>query len=143
MNGRDFLRVARALAAAGGEAEHRSAVSRAYYAAFHAARDLMSQLRFSVPRADRAHEYLYRRLNNCGVRSVVAAGRDLHLLRGQRNHADYDVGLVVPAKAATDSLADAGAIIRTLDALSPLDRVQIATAMRLYEQGIGDVTWRP
>ena len=36
MNGRDFLAVARALAAGTTEAEHRSAVSRAYYAAFHA-----------------------------------------------------------------------------------------------------------
>src|SRR5438477_12364373 len=38
MNGRDFLPVARSLFAAGGEAEQRSAVSRAYYAAFHVER---------------------------------------------------------------------------------------------------------
>jgi uncharacterized protein (UPF0332 family) len=143
MNGRDFLRVARTLVVAGGEAEYRSAVSRAYYAAFHAARDLMGNLRFSVPRADRAHEYLYRRLNNSGLGPVVTAGRDLHVLRGRRNQADYDVGLVVPIKAATDSVAEAEAILQTLDSISPAERTRITDAMKLYEQGIGDVTWRP
>ena len=73
MNGRDFLPVARSLAGSGGEAERRSAVSRAYYAAFHASRDLFKRLGFIVPRADRAHEYLYRRLNNCGLGPVVDA----------------------------------------------------------------------
>src|SRR5947208_13607766 len=81
VNGRDFLRVARWLAGSGGEAERRSAVSRAYYAAFHASRDLFKRLGFIVPRADRAHEYLYRRLNNCGLGPVVDAGRTLHSLR--------------------------------------------------------------
>jgi uncharacterized protein (UPF0332 family) len=64
MNGRDFLPAARRMATSSDEADWRSAASRAYYAAFHAARDLLSALRFRTPRADRAHNYLYARLNN-------------------------------------------------------------------------------
>jgi uncharacterized protein (UPF0332 family) len=143
MNGRGFLRVARTLVATHGEVEYRSSVSRAYYAAFHAARNLLSVLRFSVPRADRAHEFLYRRFNNSGFGPVVAAGRVLHLWRGQRNQADYDMGLTVPIKAATDAIAAAEFVIQTLDALTPAERTQITDAMKVYEQQIGDVTWHP
>jgi uncharacterized protein (UPF0332 family) len=56
MNGRDFLPLATQLAGGTTEAEWRSAVSRAYYAAFHVARRLLSELGFTVPRADRAHQ---------------------------------------------------------------------------------------
>jgi len=60
MTGRDFLALADQLASGGTEAEWRSAISRAYYAAFHVARELLQDLRFSVPHADRAHAYLSR-----------------------------------------------------------------------------------
>jgi uncharacterized protein (UPF0332 family) len=143
MNDRDFLPVARTLAAAGGEAELRSAVSRAYYAAFHAARDLLGRLGFAVPRADRAHEYLYRRLNNCALGPVVAAGRVLHSLRSRRNQADYDVGQPFPPHLAAGAVADAADILHAFDALTPAERTQITGAMKLYEQQIGDVTWHP
>src|SRR5438477_566339 len=115
MNGRDFLPVARSLFAAGGEAEQRSAVSRAYYAAFHVVRGLLKGLGLVVPRADRAHEYLYRRLNNCGLGSAADAGRMLHALRSLRNKADYDVDSPLPS-TAIDAIADAESILQTLDA---------------------------
>jgi uncharacterized protein (UPF0332 family) len=143
MNGRDFLPVARMLAAGSGEAELRSAVSRAYYAAFHAARDLLDSLRFAVPRADRAHEYLYRRLNNCGLGLIVTAGRTLHSLRTRRNHADYEVGQPFPTHLAAGAVADATDILQAFDALTPAERTQVTDAMKLYEQQVGDVTWRP
>ena len=92
MNGRDFLPAARRMAAGTQEADWRSAASRAYYAAFHGARELLAVLRFRTPRADRAHNYLYVRLNNCGSPTVEQAANDLHDLRGLRNVADYDVG---------------------------------------------------
>jgi uncharacterized protein (UPF0332 family) len=56
MTGRDFLSTARRLAGSGNKSDWRSAVSRAYYAAFHVARDLLAGLRFQPPRADRAHD---------------------------------------------------------------------------------------
>ena len=54
MNWREFLSLAARLASGGAEADWRTAVSRAYYAAFHVARRLFADLNFTVPRADRA-----------------------------------------------------------------------------------------
>src|SRR5205807_1980650 len=64
MNPQEFLALARSLAAGGTEAAWRSAVSRAYYAAFHVARELFGALRFTVPYGDQAHRYLTLRLSN-------------------------------------------------------------------------------
>src|SRR5437899_8019069 len=100
MNGRDFLPTARRLAGSADEADWRSAASRAYYAAFHAARDLLAALRFRTPRADRAHNYLYVRFNNCGAPAVERAASRLHDLRNLRNVADYDVGPPFQAQEA-------------------------------------------
>src|SRR2546430_15944805 len=101
MNWRDFLALAARLAAGASESEWRSAASRAYYAAFHVARELLSDLRFLVPRADRAHQYLTFRLSNCGDAAVIAAGRNLETLRRLRNRADYDPVPPFPQAEAT------------------------------------------
>jgi uncharacterized protein (UPF0332 family) len=143
MNGRDFLDTARHLAGLAGEANHRSAVSRASYAAFHAARDLVTSLRFRTPRADRAHNYLYVRLNNCGDARVPNAAFLLNKLRGLRNHADYDVGPSLAQADAVKLVADADRIVQALDSLTPAERVQITSGIKQYEQQIGDVTWTP
>jgi len=50
MNWRDFLSLAAQLAGDMAEADWRTAVSRAYYAAFHVARRLLADLNFTVPR---------------------------------------------------------------------------------------------
>jgi uncharacterized protein (UPF0332 family) len=143
MNGRDFLATARHLAGRGIEADGRSAVSRAYYAAFHAGRDLLAALRFRTPQADRAHNYLYVRLNNCGEPSVQHAANLLQDLRTRRNRADYDMRVTVPMASAATAIADGERIVQTLDALTPADRTQITAAMKVYEQQVGDVTWQP
>jgi uncharacterized protein (UPF0332 family) len=143
MTGREFLPLARQLLGIGGEPPRRSAVSRAYYAAFHVARDLLAGLGFVVPRADRAHEYLYRRLNNCGLPTVRVAAGKLHDLRSRRNQADYDVSLAYSAALAAGQVIAAEFTIQTLDALTPTELTQMTGAMKVYEQGIGDVTWHP
>ena len=79
MIGRDFLVVADALAAAGTEAAWRSSISRSYYAAFHAAREFMTGLRFRVPAADQAHAYLWMRLSNTGDPAADRIGRLLRV----------------------------------------------------------------
>ncbi len=85
MTGSDFLPLATQLAAAATEPEWRTAISRAYYAAFHVARQLLEELGFRVPWADRAHAYLTMRLNNCGEGPVQQAASSLHSLRSLRN----------------------------------------------------------
>src|SRR4051794_2044477 len=86
----DFLDLADALARGVLEAEWRTAVSRAYYGAFHEARELLLALRFRVPRAAQAHAYLWLRLSNTGDAQVNLAGSELSALHGERNRADYD-----------------------------------------------------
>lgn len=143
MNGRDFLAAARRQAAGSQESDWRSAVSRAYYAAFHVARDLLAALRFQVPWADRAHNYVYVRLNNGGDPGVVKAAAALFDLRRNRNRADYDIRATFPANNAAQAIGDAELVLQTLDNLTAAERTSITDAMKLYEQAIGDVNWTP
>jgi uncharacterized protein (UPF0332 family) len=145
MNGRDFLPLAIQLAGGTTEAEWRTAVSRAYYASFHVARRLLSDLGFTVPRADRAHQYLVFRLSNSGEAPVEQVGRDLDTLRRLRNRADYDETPALPQPQATASAQLAEHIIQTLDnaRLEPV-RTQITDTMKVYERDVlQDVTWSP
>jgi uncharacterized protein (UPF0332 family) len=145
MNWREFLPLAGRLAANGTEADWRSAVSRAYYATFHVARRLLADMGFSVPRADRAHQYLVFRLSNCGESQVVQAGRDLETLRRLRNRADYDDVPSLVQNQATAGVKLAESIVQALDAASAEPtRTQIRDAMIVYERDVlRDVTWRP
>ncbi len=145
MDFRDYLRLAVTLAVGSTEAEWRSAVSRAYYAAFHVARDLLFGLGFRVPQADRAHAYLWLRLANAGVADVRLAGNRLNALRGQRNWADYSSRSSLTAATAANEVKNAEDIILALDAaaVEPV-RTHITDAMRVYERDIlHDVTWHP
>ena len=144
MTGRDFLTLASCLVAGADEASWRTAVSRAYYAAFHVARQLMNDLGFTVPYADRAHGYLWLRLQNSGEPSVVQAGADLKDLRGLRNKADYDLSFSLRSPFARTQYSTAESIILALEAaaVEPI-RSQIVAGMRAYEVAIGQVSWRP
>lgn len=106
-------------------------------------RDLLTALRFRVPRADRAHEYLYRRLNNSGLSVAHDAARLLHDLRTMRNRADYDIIKPFAQADGSMALAEARQTIDALDNLTPTERTQITDVMKLYEQTIGDLTWQP
>src|SRR5262249_48620093 len=116
MDFRDYLALATSLANGTTEADWRSAISRAYYAAFHVARQFLVSLGFRVPRADRAHPYLWLRLSNAGEATVVAAGRDLGQLRTHRNLADYDERVLLSQARAQTDLAQAEQIINALEA---------------------------
>lgn len=145
MNFRDFLTLAATLAAGSTEAEWRSAVSRAYYAAFHVGSDLFRGLGFTVPRADRAHAYLWLRLANCGHPDVRNAGVNMNQLRQERNWADYDAHRRMTQAATAKDVQTAEEIVRTLDAaiLEPT-RTRITDAMRIYERDVlKEVTWQP
>jgi hypothetical protein len=64
-------------------------VSRAYYAAFHKGRLLLSELGFQPPRGDQAHAFVWLRVSNCGDPAIQGAGSGLNGLRRYRNLADY------------------------------------------------------
>jgi hypothetical protein len=144
MNGRDFLALGKRLLVDEAEAAWRSGVSRGYYAAFHVARELLESLGFAVPRADRAHAYLWRRLSNCGVAQVQNAGRELNDLRGDRNVADYELHRGLPHSLAEGQVLVAKSIIDVLDKASQEPtRTFIIEAMKAYERDIlKEVTWQ-
>jgi uncharacterized protein (UPF0332 family) len=144
MDERDFLALAQRLANEADQAAWRSAVSRAYYAAFHRARRLMESLGFTVPRAERAHSYLWLRLHNCGHRPVQREAANLNVLRGLRNQADYDLTRGFQQALAQAYVQVAAQVIQTLDAIPAPSRAQITDEMRRYERDVlKDVTWHP
>jgi uncharacterized protein (UPF0332 family) len=127
------------------EAEWRSAVSRAYYAAFHAARQLLRDLGFRVPHGDQAHAYLWLRLSNCGDAGLQMGGSDLNTLRRDRNRADYDLDRDVADADARLQVRTARLILQRLNtARSEPARSQVTDAMRVYERDVlRHVTWAP
>src|SRR5205823_4843633 len=97
--------------------------------AFHVARRLLLNLGFAVPRADRAHAYLWLRLGNAGHPDVELAGNRLNHLRGERNAADYDEARGWTQLLAARHVLTAEDIIQRLDiaAVEPV-RTQITDA---------------
>jgi uncharacterized protein (UPF0332 family) len=144
MNPRDFLTQAQRLVALTGEEDWRSAVSRAYYSAFHVAREFMESLGFTVPQADRAHGYLWLRLQNCGEASLEQLGRDLQDLRRQRNYADYDLNRTYRQSDAQRQVGRAAGMILLLAAVVEPMRTQVMDTMKEYERVVLQVvTWHP
>src|SRR4030095_6117370 len=106
---------------------------------------LLADLNFTVPRADRAHQYLIFRLSNCGEPVVEQAGRDLETLRRMRNRADYDELPPFTQPQATAAVRLSENTIRELDNArrDPIRR-RIRDAMIAYERDVlNDVTWHP
>lgn len=145
IDGRKFLDLAQQLAVGTTEAEWRTAVSRAYYGAFHEARRLLRGLGFVVPRAERAHAHLWLRLSNCSVAQIELAGADLNRLRRERNTADYDVERTLHRIDAALHVQNARRLAQALDAahVEPT-RTRITDAMKIYERDVlKDETWQP
>lgn len=73
------------------EARSRSAVSRAYYSAFHFAKGFLEEFEIRISKGPSGHGEIYRYLFNCGFPAAQAAARLLDALRRDRNEADYDL----------------------------------------------------
>lgn len=90
MNAQEFLSLAGKLVASpsASEAACRTAVSRAYYACFHSAKDYLIELGF---RMGRNHGLPQRMLMSAGVEASLRAGQLLGNLQSERIWADYDL----------------------------------------------------
>jgi uncharacterized protein (UPF0332 family) len=146
MKARDFLDVADQLIGEITEAHWRTAVGRAYYAAFHAARDLLRSCGFDVPRGEQAHAYLWLRLSNSGHPDVANAGMELNDLRRLRNWSDYDLDQPLNHVTAAAQLRSADSVLQVLELIPtmPTLQLQITDAMKIYERDVlQQVTWRP
>ncbi|MFB2917012.1 HEPN domain-containing protein [Aerosakkonema funiforme] len=91
----EYLNLARELAgkstaASSEEAKLRSAISRAYYAAFIQARNLLRDRdNLTIPR-DKAHKYVIEQFQNSVDDKRRKLGEKLQRLRDFRNQADYN-----------------------------------------------------
>lgn len=143
MDPREFLDLAGELATGMREGDWRSAVSRAYYAAFHVAR-LLQRCGFTVPSGEQAHAYLWMRLSNAGRPDVQRIGSDLSNLRGVRNQADYVLERPFDNGTAVGYVQTAATIIQLLEAVptTPPVQSQITEALRTYERDVlRQTTW--
>lgn len=92
MTGNDYIELAsRLLLSSIGqpEARYRSAVSRAYYGAFHLAVTFLNEVGAKVPANSECHQQAYQALLNSGNVHAQEAARLLDDLRTSRNEADY------------------------------------------------------
>jgi uncharacterized protein (UPF0332 family) len=93
MTGFDFISLAIKLANSSTEAELRTSVSRAYYGAFHVAKELVESCGVVLARGSNPHDKVYYCLDNCADEDAKKAGSKLNSLRAVRNDADYELGM--------------------------------------------------
>jgi uncharacterized protein (UPF0332 family) len=91
MEGDDFLSLAVRLSSGTSAAELRSATSRAYYGAFHKARELLESIGIALPTGPECHQKICLVLANADDPDVRTASSILSSLRTARNSADYDL----------------------------------------------------
>ena len=87
MTGNEFLILAGKLTTSADEASLRSAVSRAYYGAFHLSTQFLEDIERPVPK--NAHVYVARQLQRSGQADACRAGSLLGDLQSKRIKADY------------------------------------------------------
>lgn len=81
----EYLKLAHRLNSFGGEADNRSAISRAYYAAFCLSRNYALGKNIPIPSGPAAHKAVITYFN--GVSANIST--NLSRLRKDRNYADY------------------------------------------------------
>ncbi len=142
---RELIDLANDLCAEDREVAWRTAATCAYFAVFHLASELLDQAGFDVPNSEKAHGYLWLRLENSGHPDVSAAGMELKELRTRRNRAQYDRNDTFSHLDATRQVV---ASLRVMDLLeqvreSPDTVTRIIPVIRDYERDVlQDVTYR-
>ena len=140
---RDLLKLAETLSLGTTEAEWRCAVGRAYYSAYHQARDLLQTMGFQIPRAELVHAFLWKRLQSCGGSSIGIAGSKLHQLRSVRNRADYDVTIHFSHKDAIVAVEISQQIVEAIEKLTAADQQAVQDVMTAFERDVlRETTWR-
>ena len=138
MTGNDYILFAAKIAAIYADAAScRSAISRAYYGAFHLAKSLLERLETRPPRNANAHVFIQHRLANCGHPVAVEAGCFLADLYADRLSADYklDKDQVERVGYARTSVETAKRIQRAIEACdNEQTRDQIKAGIAVYER---------
>jgi uncharacterized protein (UPF0332 family) len=140
MDPREFHKLAARLAAGSSAAEYRTAIGRAYYAAFNVGAEWLRALGFALGKGPAAHGEVQRCLVNSGDAQVSDAGAKISRLHSQRIRADYHLGAAdVEIRANANFFVNfAGEIIRTLDAaFSGPHRAQLQSAIAKWRRDNG------
>ena len=141
MDGEEFLKVAQELAEGPREAHRRSAISRAYYAAFHSVCEVLRRNSINIPENPGGHMVAIRCLDYSRDANLAQAGSKLGTLHGNRRHADYELGKRLGTLQAALDIRLASQVINIVKQ-SPLrspDSVEAANIrkmqQKLHEQG--------
>lgn len=116
MNGKDFIQITGRFATVG-EAGSRSATSRAYYGAFHAALELFEEFGCAIPSSGKSHNLVPICLGKSNIAEARRAGRELSDLHSKRIRADYrlDDARVGRTETGRRSVEAADDVARLLD----------------------------
>ena len=136
MDGTAFIALAGKLAAApnGEEASYRTAVSRAYYGAFHAARLFLIELGFKPVSNANVHAFVRHYLAGANHADACLAAGQLADLQAARNRADYDLDA---PNVGTQRYAMV-IVERAHRVVSALDKCREKDALDSIRQAIGD-----
>ena len=139
MDPRNFLHQARTLAATNTAAGRRSATSRAYYATYHVALELLQALGFRrIERGHAGHQAVRVRLAHSRLDPVIHVSALLRQFHDIRVKADYWLRDPHPEHPATAThwLDQAETMVRTLDAVAadPRARARMTAAIAAWEQ---------
>ncbi len=138
MDPRQIHSLAVRLAAGKTAEEHRTAINRAYYAAYNVGVELLVYRKLSLPMDAEAHRRVREFLANSGDQAINALSGKLRDLYVQREIADYrlhDLTVETPS-AALKAVRLAGDVITALDQLSMnADRAQaVRQSMGRWDQ---------
>ena len=114
----EYLNLANELAKRPDEASKRSAVSRAYYSAFHFARAWLENRSVPVPRDGTAHQIVWEEFERIGDETSSQnprhVGQQGRRLRDERNRADYKANVPNFVNYVSPALVKARQIIAYL-----------------------------
>lgn len=140
MNAGEFIQAAGRWAAQANDiASIRTAISRAYYGAFHLCRNV-STFHFSWRcRGGNDHQWVQRHFLHCGDLDAQIVGRFLVVLHDHRKLADYDLAeRRIESSATALSCVEMAIDVQTyLDRLSADDLNRLRADMQRYRDSVG------
>ncbi|HET6455849.1 MAG TPA: hypothetical protein VFI02_15705 [Armatimonadota bacterium] len=118
MDPRSFNVLARELANRTDPAANRTAISRAYYAAYNVAASLLEDMSCHVPQDGTSHKLVRERLSYSQDKDMRIAGHKLADLYNSRLEADYQLSKPQNQKDAISRVDIAEGLINTLDKMA-------------------------
>ena len=139
MDPRDFLQIATNLSNGSKPAEFRTAISRAYYAAYHVGVGFLNGMDCHISEWPSGHAEVSRDLNNCGNHELSKAGSQLTDLYSKRIVADYKLNKTKydDQQNTQATVMQAERIIGILDQyVSSPSRIETAKVIKEYRKKV-------